>query len=207
MTIPSPSTEGMVTMRMSTALPSTVSETRPSCGSRFSAMSRSPMIFTRETVPGTMRRGIVVRSWSTPSTRKRTRISRPWDSKWTSEAPSWIAWAMIELTSFTTGASSAVSRMSVTSARSSCSSSTASETASSRRLMRLITPAMSSRDATTGWISWPVISLRSSSARTFDGSAMATSRFEPFSAKPIGTASRRRAAAAGIKLAAARSGL
>ena len=59
------------------ACPSTVSDTRPSCGTRFSAMSRLAMIFTRETVPATMRRGMWVLSRSTPSTRKRTRMSRP----------------------------------------------------------------------------------------------------------------------------------
>ena len=77
MTIPSPSTRGMVTTRVSMAWPSTVSETRPSWGTRFSAMSRSAMIFTRETTPATIRRGISVDSRSTPSTRKRTRMSRP----------------------------------------------------------------------------------------------------------------------------------
>ena len=46
------------------------------------------MIFTRETTPGTIRRGIVVVSESTPSTRKRTRMSRPAGSKWMSEAAS-----------------------------------------------------------------------------------------------------------------------
>ena len=94
------------------------------------------MIFTRETMPGTMRRGIWVVSRSTPSTRKRTRISRPSGSKWMSEAPSSTAWAMIEFTSLITGASSADSRISVTSASSSSPCSTASATASSRRLMR-----------------------------------------------------------------------
>ena len=61
MTMPSPSTRGMVTTRVSIACPSTVSDTRPSCGTRFSAMSRSAMIFTREIVPAIMRRGIWVR--------------------------------------------------------------------------------------------------------------------------------------------------
>ena len=41
--------------------------------------------------------------------------------------------------------------------------------------MRAIRPWMSSADATTGRTSWPVISFRSSSASTFDGSAIATS--------------------------------
>ena len=131
MTMPSPSTRGIVTMRMSIACPSTVSDTRPSCGTRFSAMSRSAMIFTREITPATMRRGIWVVSRSTPSTRKRTRMSRPSGSKWMSEAPSSTAWAMIELTSLMTGASSADSRISVTSASSSSPCSTAAATASS----------------------------------------------------------------------------
>ena len=46
------------------------------------------MIFTRETTPGDHpardRGGLL----STPSTRKRTRMSRPSGSRWTSEAPS-----------------------------------------------------------------------------------------------------------------------
>ena len=58
--MPSPCTEGMVTMRMSTVWPSTFRPTRPSWGTRFSEMSRSAMIFTRETTPATIRRGIVV---------------------------------------------------------------------------------------------------------------------------------------------------
>ena len=47
------------------------------------------MIFTRETTPATIRRGIVVVSLSTPSMRKRTRMSfvSP-GSKWMSDAPS-----------------------------------------------------------------------------------------------------------------------
>ncbi len=97
------------------------------------------MIFTRDTTPATIRRGIDVVSLSTPSTRKRTRMSRPSGSKWMSEAPSSTPWAMIELTSLMTGASSADSRMSVTAASvSSSSSCTASATASSRRDMRLM---------------------------------------------------------------------
>ena len=147
------------------------------------------MIFTRDTTPGTMRRGIVVVSWSTPSTRKRTRMSLPCGSKWMSEAPSSTAWAMIELTSLMTGASAADSRISATIVGSSSSSSisVASATASSRRFIFTIRPAMSSAEATAARISYPVMSLRSSIARTFDGSDIATSRW-PFEWKPIGTA-------------------
>ncbi len=145
------------------------------------------MIFTRETTPATIRRGIEVVSESTPSTRKRTRMSRPSGSKWMSEAPSSTAWAMTELTSLMTGASSADSRMSVTAPSvSSSSSSTASATASSRRDMRLISPAMSSGEATTGRSSCLVRSFMSSRASTFDGSTIATSSFP--SSWPIGTA-------------------
>ena len=105
-----------------------------------------------------------------------------------------------------TGASSADSRMSVIDApSSSSSSSTASATASSSRLMRPIRPAMSSGEATAGRTSWPVMSLRSSSASTFAGSAMATSR-APSSPNPIGTASKRRAAWGVIRFTADRSG-
>ena len=93
---------------------------------------------------------------------------------------------MIELTSLITGASSADSRISVTSASSSSPSLTAAATASSSLLMRPIRPWMSSTAPTTGSTSWPVISLRSSSASTFDGSAIATSSV-PSSSKPIGT--------------------
>ena len=75
-----------------------------------------------------------------------------------------------------TGASSADSRISVTSAQLVlASSSIALGHRVVERLMRPIRPAMSSGDATAGRTSWPVISLRSSSASTLDGSAMATS--------------------------------
>ena len=59
--------------------------------------------------------------------------------------------------------------------------------------MRPIRAAMSSGEATTGRTSWPVMSFRSSSASTFDGSAIATSS-APSSSKPIGTALKRLAA-------------
>ncbi len=136
MTIDSPWTLGSVTTRRSTCLESIVRPTRPSCGMRRSAMSRSLMIFTRLIAPATMRLGIVVVSCSTPSTRKRTRSSRPSGAKWMSEAPCSTPWAMIELTSLMTGASSALSRRSTISATSAAPSSIASCTTSSRRLRR-----------------------------------------------------------------------
>ena len=55
MTIDSPWTLGSVTTRRSTGWPSIVRPTRPSCGTRRSAMSRSDMIFTRLMTPATMR--------------------------------------------------------------------------------------------------------------------------------------------------------
>ncbi len=89
-----------------------------------------------------------------------------------------------------TGASSADSRISVRAAPSSSSSrsSIASATASSRRLIFAITVARSSGAATTRVIEWPVISLRSSIASTFDGSTIAISSRLPDSSKPIGAA-------------------
>ncbi len=68
---------------------------------------------------------------------------------------------------------------------------TASAIASSRRFMREISAATSSPEATTGRSSWPVISLRSSSASTLDGSAIATS------STPSVEADRHRVVAAG----------
>ena len=73
MTTPSPWTLGSVTTRRSTWRPSIVRPTRPSCGMRRSAMSRSAMILMRETTPATIRFGTVVASVSTPSMRIRTR--------------------------------------------------------------------------------------------------------------------------------------
>ena len=83
------------------------------------------MILTRETTPATIRFGTRAASWSTPSTRKRTRMSPSSGSKWMSEAPSETAWPRMLWTSLMTGASSADSRSSTSSASStpSCSSS------------------------------------------------------------------------------------
>ena len=74
----------------------TLTATRPSCGTRFSAMSSSLMILIREITPATIRRGTRAASLSTPSTRKRTRMSFSSISKWTSDAPSVTAWPRIE---------------------------------------------------------------------------------------------------------------
>ena len=113
---------------------------------------------------------------------------------------------MIELTSLMTGASSADSRISATSAR----SSSLLVDGLGDRVVEAVHAADQGRDvlgeATTGRTSWPVISLRSSSASTFDGSAIATIS-APSSPKPIGTALKRRAACALIRLSAAMSAL
>ena len=75
---------------------STVTLTRPSWGIRFSAMSMSAISFTLETTPAIIRFGTRADSYSTPSTRKRTRISPSSASKWMSEAPSFTACASTE---------------------------------------------------------------------------------------------------------------
>ena len=91
------------------------------------------------------------RSASTPSMRKRTRICVPSGARWMSEAPCSTAWAMIWLTSLMTGASSADSRRSTISAVVLLGlHRRRSATTSSRRVSRLIRPAMSSREATAG---------------------------------------------------------
>ncbi len=88
---PSPRWVGSVVTRRSTRLSSTVTPTRPSCGTRRSAMSSSLMILIREITAETIRRGTWAASWRTPSTRKRTRMSSCSGSKWMSETPSLTA--------------------------------------------------------------------------------------------------------------------
>ncbi len=147
------------------------------------------MILMRDTTPRIMRRGTVAELASTPSMRKRTRISPPSGSKWMSDAPCSTAWATIECTSLMTGASSADSTRSTTSAGpSSSSSSTASWTMSSRRLSRVMRSWTSSCEATAGRISSPVMIAMSSTASTLLGSTIATSRVLS-STKETGTAS------------------
>ncbi len=62
-------TVGMVATRMSMSLPAILRRMRPSCGSRFSAMLRPAMIFTREMIDGMNWRGACRDSYSTPSMR------------------------------------------------------------------------------------------------------------------------------------------
>ena len=72
MTIFSPHTVGSVATRRSTERPSCVTERRPSCGLRFSAMSIDDMIFRREMMPSWIARSAFCISCSTPSMRNRT---------------------------------------------------------------------------------------------------------------------------------------
>ena len=73
------------------------------------------MSLMRETNAATRFFGTVVESNTTPSTRKRTRKLPRRGSKWMSEAPRVTASAIIEWTSFTTGASLASWRSSMAS--------------------------------------------------------------------------------------------
>ena len=116
MTAPSPPTSGSVATRTSMRRPSTFSAVRPSCGMRRSAMSSSDMILMREMTPATRRRGMRVASAQhAVDAEADDAARRATGSKWMSEAPWSTPWATSELTSLTTGASSADSRRSTTS--------------------------------------------------------------------------------------------
>ena len=71
MTTDSPSTVGRVATRMSSMRPAAaaLSEMRPSCGFRRSAMSSFASTFRRVVTPAAIRLGIRCTSWSTPSMR------------------------------------------------------------------------------------------------------------------------------------------
>ena len=99
-----------------------LSEMRPSCGLRRSAMSSFASTFRRVVTPAIIRFGMRCTSCSTPSMRSRTTSASSCGSKWMSLAPSSAAWKMIELTSRTSGAS----EMPSSTSRSSASSSSAS---------------------------------------------------------------------------------
>ena len=128
----SPCAVGTVATRMSTSLPAILRRMRPSWGRRFSAMLRPAMIFTRAMMLGWWALGARLTSWSTPSTRLRTVISRSPGSMWISEAFSLLALKMRPLTKRMIGASSAEAcRMS-----SSCSSYSSSFFSRSTSLVR-----------------------------------------------------------------------
>ena len=88
MTTASPWIIGMTDTRRSISRPATFSRMRPSCGTRFSAMSRWLRIFSRDTIAAWYFRtlGGMFASTSTPSTRYRTRSTSSNGSTWTSVA-------------------------------------------------------------------------------------------------------------------------
>ena len=187
-----------------------LSEMRPSCGFRRSAMSSFASTFRRVVTPAIIRFGIRCTSWSTPSMRRRTASASSCGSKWMSLAPSSAAWKMIEFTSRTSGTSempSSASRSSISSSssgKSPSSSRTARAPKASEARMRRRTSAwMSSREATP-ISSWCFDASRSSSiAWTLPGSATATRMTLPSSA--YGTASMRSSTCSGNSLIASSS--
>ena len=109
MTIFSPYTVGSVATRRSMARPETRIEMRPSCGTRRSAMLMSAMTLRRLMTPFWMLRGERMTSCSTPSMRNRMRRSCSVGSTWMSDARSCVACVMSMLTNLTIGASSTTS--------------------------------------------------------------------------------------------------
>ena len=73
MTTFSPHTVGSVATRKSTLYPCVATLSRPSCGTRRSAMFMSAMIFRRLITPDWIDFGECITSCSTPSIRNRTR--------------------------------------------------------------------------------------------------------------------------------------
>ena len=114
----SPCPEGMVETRTSTARPAIFRLMRPSCGRRFSAISRRDITLTRETTRGATARRDCSTSRSTPSTRKRITKRFSNGSMWMSEAFSLTAWVSTALMSRMMGASSSLSSRSACSGRS-----------------------------------------------------------------------------------------
>ena len=78
---------------------------RPSCGTRFSAMSSFAITLMRDTKSGAKARLGLTASRITPSTRKRTCRNFSNVSMWTSDAPARMASASTALMSLTMGAS------------------------------------------------------------------------------------------------------
>ena len=103
----SPCSVGIVETRKSISFPPIRSFTRPSCGSRLSAMFSRAMILIRERIAVWSRRGGDSTSSRIPSIRYRTRSAFSYGSKWMSLAPRSIARAMTKLTSRMMGASEA----------------------------------------------------------------------------------------------------
>ena len=122
MTASSPCTDGMIETRKSIARPLIFSLKRPSCGTRFSAMSSSDMTLMREMMVEWKRLSIgSMALYSTPSTRYLIITSRSRVSMWMSEARRCRALKMVESTSLMIGESACVS-LSIDSASSPSSS-------------------------------------------------------------------------------------
>ena len=101
----SPGPVGNVDTRTSTLLSPSLSAMRPSCGSRFSAMSRLAITLSRDTSAACSARGGSMTSLSTPSTRNRTTERVSYGSKCRSEARSRNACSSSALIIRITGAS------------------------------------------------------------------------------------------------------
>src|SRR4051794_18597327 len=202
----SPSTVGSVATRTSSSRPAAraLSEMRPSCGLRRSAMSSFASTFRRVVTPGVSRFGICCATRRTPSMRKRTTRASSCGSKWMSLAPSSAAWKMIELTSRTSGASempSSASRSSSSSpATATAASSTAAFIASEARARRRSSVRTSLWAATKNSIGPRVASRSWSSPRTSCGSVIAIWSVPSATAK--GTAQTRSSTGSGITLLA-----
>ena len=119
----SPSRAGRVDTRTSSAWLPIRSEIRPSCGTRFSAMSSRAITLIRDTSSGASRGGRLAAVRSTPSTRRRTRSIDSNGSTWMSEAPWRAPSAISPLIRRITGASSAAASRSAAAGRSSSSAS------------------------------------------------------------------------------------
>ena len=166
----------------------TQADMRPSCGMRFSAMSRSAMILRRliSAVLDVLR-GVHDLVQHAVDAEPHAHVLLL-GSMWMSEARSSTAWVMIELTSLTIGASSRAASMSPSSSVSSwlAASLARASTSSSIWLNFWIAASTSEDVATIGTTSRPVTVRMSSSAYTFAGSDIATSSFP--SRSPIGSA-------------------
>ena len=96
MTASSPCALGMIETRKSMVLPGTRSLKRPSCGTRFSAMSSSAITLMREMIELWKRLAIGrIAGCSTPSMRYFTYTASSWVSMWMSLARRWIAVKMV----------------------------------------------------------------------------------------------------------------
>ena len=114
MTASSPCTLGMIETRKSIVLPGIRTLKRPSCGTRFSAMSSSAMTLMREMMElwNCLAIGRIA-GCSTPSIRYFTWTASSPVSMWMSLARRWIAVKIVESTSLMIGLMSLVSRSTV----------------------------------------------------------------------------------------------